>query len=250
MASSFTIGSNPVPISLPIFSAKTSKTLKLKPFLRPFFSISCLDYGPSLPKTAITLPADSSTVLLDRDRFTRVYDLSALRVPADKCATLEARLRGHLLNWPRIRNIARVPGDDVDPQILKLLWREQDTGLQGPLCPVLYRDKLAREFNCRGFLKFRNLARISRPKKKNKENQSKEDGTNVRRKSSFASVEIVQEKADGDDLNGLLGEDGIRGGRWSGSTRLLLLDECYANKAVDKLPQAIKVAIDDALRVS
>lgn len=246
---SFTLGSNPIPISSPIFSAKTTRTLKTKSFLRRFSSISCLDYGPSLPKTAVTLPTDSPTGLLDRDRFTRVYELSALRVRADKCATLETRLRGHLLNWPRIRNIARVPGDDVDPQILKLLWREQDTDLKVPLCPVLYRDKLAREFNCRGFLKFRNLARISRPKKKNKENQSKEDGTEVRRKNSFATVEIVQEKDDGDDLSGLLGEDGIGGGRWNGSTRLLLLDECYANKSVDKLPQTIKVAINDALRV-
>ncbi|BAT83889.1 hypothetical protein VIGAN_04112700, partial [Vigna angularis var. angularis] len=33
------------------------------------------------------------------------------------------------------------------------------------LSPVLYRDKLARTFNSRGFVKFGNLAKISRPKR-------------------------------------------------------------------------------------
>lgn len=49
---------------------------------------------------------------VDRDFFTRAYDIAALRVPSDRCFDLESRLRGHLLNWPRIRNIARVPGED------------------------------------------------------------------------------------------------------------------------------------------
>lgn len=60
---------------------------------------------------------------IDRDSFTRVFDLAALRVPAPKCSELERRLRGHLLNWPRIRNVARVTGDDMDPSIYKLLLR-------------------------------------------------------------------------------------------------------------------------------
>jgi tRNA (guanine37-N1)-methyltransferase len=52
-----------------------------------------------------------------------VFDLAALRVPAAECSELERRLRGHLLNWPRIRNVARVDGDDMDPSVYKLLAR-------------------------------------------------------------------------------------------------------------------------------
>jgi tRNA (guanine37-N1)-methyltransferase len=51
---------------------------------------------------------------IDRDSFTRVFDLAALRVPAAGCPELSRRLRGHLLNWPRIRNLARVDGDEMD----------------------------------------------------------------------------------------------------------------------------------------
>lgn len=49
---------------------------------------------------------------IDKESFTRAYDVAALRVPADRCFALESRLRGHLLNWPRVRNISRVPGKD------------------------------------------------------------------------------------------------------------------------------------------
>lgn len=115
------------------------------------------------------------------------------------------------------------------------------------LSPVLYREKLAKSFNCRGFLKFRNLAKISRPKKKKKKekkNEESEGEEGVKRigRNDFAVVEVVGESGEDDeeDLSGLLGED-FKGGRWRGSTRLLLLDERYANRGAEELPEAVKV---------
>lgn len=54
-------------------------------------------------------------------------------------------------------------------------------------------------------------------------------------------VEVVDDEEDeGEDFRGLLGDDFVRR-RWRGSTRLLLLDERYAKKGIDELPEAIKV---------
>lgn len=90
-------------------------------------SSSSLGLGPSLRqgRRSVPEPAPDLSELssVDRDSFTRVFDLGALRVPAAECSELERRLRGHLLNWPRIRNVARVPGDDMDPSMYKLLSR-------------------------------------------------------------------------------------------------------------------------------
>lgn len=200
---------------------------------------------------------------MDEDQFTRVYDIAALRVPSESCYALESRLRGHLLNWPRIRNIARVPGDEIDEDIQDLLNVRNGAGSDNEvslnrrihgkadgdgdeLSPVLYRDKLAKEFNSRGFVRFRNLAKISRPKRKRKKKDGQESGDEsekesgrVRRESVM--VEVVEEEEEG-DLSGLLG-DAFKGRRWRWSTRLLLLDEKYATKQVDELPDAVKAAI-------
>lgn len=116
------------------------------------------------------------------------------------------------------------------------------------LSPVLYREKLMKSFNSRGFLKFRNLAKISRPKKsdsmkkKKKKTVEGEGEEEVKRigKNDFVVVEVVGEESDEEDLSGLLGDD-FKGGRWRGSTRLLLLDERYANSGMKELPEAVKV---------
>lgn len=193
-----------------------------------------------------------------------MFELAALRVPAKDCFALESRLRGHLLNWPRIRNIARVPGDEVDPDLLNLLGEEEEEEenlvslerrIHGKaeadgdvLSPVLYRDKLAREFNARGFVKFRNLAKISRPKKKKKMEERSEGNKGIG-KNEIALVEVVEEGEE--DLKGLLGDE-FKGKRrkWSGSTRLLLLDERYAARNVEELPEAIKVVLKEDMRES
>ncbi|XP_061983221.1 tRNA (guanine(37)-N1)-methyltransferase 1 isoform X2 [Populus nigra] len=205
--------------------------------------------------------------VINEDDFTRVFDIAALRVPAKDCFSLESRIRGHLLNWPRIRNIARVPGDEMEESMVSLLGEKgsedeenfdafnrriygKAEGDGEELSPVLYREKLANEFNSRGFIKFRNLAKISRPKRKKKKKmggKGEEGEENEReRRDEFSVVEVVEEE-EGGDWKGLLGDEFKGRGKWMGSTRLLLLDERYAEKGVDDLPQAIKVASPNTL---
>lgn len=199
--------------------------------------------------------------VLAEEQFTRIFDVDALRVPAKDCFALESRLRGHLLNWPRIRNIARVPGDEIDDDIINFLGRKSEVvdnvdslnrriygraeGDGEKLSPVLYREKLAKTFNSRGYMRFRNLAKISRPRRRRRRRKEGKGGGEEevkeekgKGKNNFAVVEVVEEE--GDELRGLLGE-GFRGRRkWKGSTRLLLLDERFANKGLEELPEAIK----------
>ncbi|CAA0815930.1 tRNA (guanine(37)-N1)-methyltransferase 2 [Striga hermonthica] len=240
-------------------------------------SFSSTPYGPSLRKghapTPLELPKlqlDENIASLDEAAFTRVFEISALRVPSEVCSTLENRFRGHLLNWPRVKNIARVPGDEVDDQLEGVVFNSVNrAGVEGedeklvalnrriygkaegdgePLNEVLYRDKLVKTFDSLGYVNFRNLAKISRPKKKKKKKRG--DGGDKREvkgigRTEMAIVEVVEdcyEDCDDEDFSGLLGEDfGKRISRWRGSTRLLLLDEKYANKTIDELPEAIKV---------
>lgn len=216
-----------------------------------------LSYGPSLYKGHKTSHQNS-----DEDNFTRIFDITALRVPAEHCFSLESKLRGHLLNWPRIRNIARVPGDDIDDELKEFIGNDNSTddetltilerriygkgeGDGEKMCSVLYRDKLAKTFNSIGYVKFENLAKISRPKKKKKKWKREENGRERRGhgRSDMSTVEVVEEEGSGDeDFSGLLGDD-FRRRKWSGSTRLLLLDERYANKGIEEMPEAIKVSV-------
>ncbi|KAF5192247.1 tRNA (guanine(37)-N1)-methyltransferase [Thalictrum thalictroides] len=200
--------------------------------------------------------------LFDKESFSRVFDIAAIKVPAEDCFALENQLRGHLLNWPRIRNIVRVRGDEMEENFKKMLPENVTEGDEDEkfdalnrriygktegdgeaLSPVLYRDKLVKSFNTRGFVKFRNLAKISRPKKTRKmvvegDKHAREKRTG---KNSISEVEVIGDRdSDGDDMTGLLGEE-FKGGRWRGATRLLLLDEEYANKDVGELPEAIKL---------
>ncbi|KAJ9153654.1 hypothetical protein P3X46_027073 [Hevea brasiliensis] len=209
--------------------------------------------------------------IMDEEKFTRVFDIAALRLPAKDCFALESRLRGHLLNWPRIRNIARVPGDEVEEELVPFLGATQNgnTDEEGnfdalnrriygraegdgeELSPVLYRERLAKEFNSRGFVKFRNLAKISRPPRKKRKGGEGEETMKERNKrkgrDEFYMVEVVEEDG-GEDWKGLLGDEFKGRSKWRGSTRLLLLDESYADKGVEDLPQAIKVALKESMR--
>ncbi|TMW91893.1 hypothetical protein EJD97_013773 [Solanum chilense] len=219
-----------------------------------------LSYGPSLHKGHKTSHRNS-----DEESFTRVFDITALRVPAEQCFSLESRLRGHLLNWPRIRNIARVAGDDIDDDLKEFIGNDNTTddetqtvlerriygkgeGDGEKMCSVLYRDKLAKTFNSIGYVKFENLAKISRPKKKKWKREEKEGNGRKRRgygRSDMSMVEVVEEEGSGDeDFSGLLGDD-FRRRKWNGSTRLLLLDERYANKGIEEMPEAIKAVLKE-----
>lgn len=51
---------------------------------------------------------------------------------------------------------------------------------------------------------------------------------------------------DDDEWKGLVGEEGFGKGAWRGEpTRLLLLDESYAKRSLDELPEAIKVVLEN-----
>ncbi|KAK0602805.1 hypothetical protein LWI29_037111 [Acer saccharum] len=226
-----------------------------------------LAYGPSLRKGRAPETfkpqqqqqqqpgeGDESKIVFDESQFTRIFDVAALRVPAKDCFALESRLRGHLLNWPRVRNIARVPGDEVESEFLKLLGGDSDDEDDDEdeildyageeLNSVLYRDRLAKTFNVRGFVKFRNLARISRPKRKKRKEKRREEKVGNERKEEICAVEVLEEE--GEEMRGLLGEE-FRD-KWRGPTRLLLLDEEMVDKDVEDLPQAIKVVLEEDAR--
>lgn len=185
-----------------------------------------------------------------------MFHVAALRVPAHRCFALESRLRGHLLNWPRVRNIARVPGDEIDPEFNSPLDLDPDSvsvrlnrriygkaqGDGEELSPVLYRDFLARKFNSKGFVRFRNLAKLSRPRRNRKGKWDRRDkGAG---KNDVAEVEVIEDE-NGGDLSGLLGDEFRGGARWTGSTRLLLLDEGCDGKGVEELPEAIKAVLKE-----
>ncbi|CAA0396673.1 TRNA (guanine(37)-N1)-methyltransferase 2 [Arabidopsis thaliana] len=289
-------------LPFPVISSYSARFI-LKPYPKPKTLIFCVfssnlssttfPYGPSLLKgkkpvlddirlASIGRDRDAhrgkigefdesieKDVLLNEDEFTRVFEISAIRVPAKDCFALENRLRGHLLNWPRIRNIARVPGDEIEEDVVKLLGRETDEeeededsvvdsvnrrirgkaeGDGERLSSVLHRDKLARTFNSTGYLKFRNLAKISRPKRKRKTERTREGKEKeiASRRNEMAVVEVVETRGGEKDFEGLLGEGYGSRGRWRGSTRLLLLDEKYSGEEVQDLPEAIKVLFAEA----
>ncbi|KAH0706681.1 hypothetical protein KY289_011757 [Solanum tuberosum] len=252
----FTCRFFPKPLSSSLFSASASAYAAAITATLP----QQLSYGPSLYKGHKTSHQNS-----DEENFTRVFDITALRVPAEQCFSLESKLRGHLLNWPRIRNIARVAGDDIDNELKEFIVNDISTddetltvlerriygkgeGDGEKMCSVLYRDKLAKTFNSVGYVKFENLAKISRPKKKKWKREEKEGNGSERRgygRSDMSMVEVVEEEGSGDeDFSGLLGDD-FRRRKWSGSTRLLLLDERYANKGIEEMPEAIKAVLKE-----
>ncbi|KAL4394981.1 hypothetical protein AHAS_Ahas02G0206300 [Arachis hypogaea] len=247
---------------LPLTNPKHS--LSLIPISISFTRFSATNSNPilysfSLHKgTSPTLqrPQNNAFLTLREDAFTRVFHLSA------HCSALKTRLRGHLLNWPCVGNIARVPGDGLDPDPASLVTSgESGGGEEGHvslqrriygeaegdgdvLSPVLFREKLARTFNTPRFVKFRNLAKISRlPKRKKKKKEEEEEVKVERRtgKNNFATVEVVEEDDNGGGIFGNLVEEEFGREKWRGSTRLLLLDERYAGRGIQDFAEAIKV---------
>ncbi|PPD91254.1 hypothetical protein GOBAR_DD11803 [Gossypium barbadense] len=207
-----------------IFSIKRSSSFLPKPSILSLFcstqtqtKTQTFSYGPSLHKGKIAPETpfqtqnpithqpevgEDNNPLFDEQKFTRVFHLAALRVPANDCFALENGLRGHLLNWPRVKNIARVPGDEIEEEMMTFFDKRKDGEENNEEeneefeSLVLYREKLAKEFNYR--------------------------------------------EEEEDEMKGLLGEEFKGGRKWKGSTRLLLLDERYGDKGFEELPQAIK----------
>lgn len=105
--------------------------------------------------------------------------------------------------------------------------------------------------NARGFLRFPNLARLSRPsplarKRRERKGDGGDEETCEPDKDKAYVVEVAGERReDDDDWKGLVGEEGIGRDTWRiGSTRLLLLEERYAERKVDELPEAVKDVLD------
>eukprot|EP01018_Ginkgo_biloba_P011499 Gb_23862 [translate_table: standard] len=221
-----------------------------------------LNYGPSLSKGQILEDNEpNQDEYLDKRIFARVFDIAALRVPAEDCHGLQTKLKGHLLNWPRVKNVVRVPGDDIDEQMKELFWdqtgkqedflsmRESESGGNEDISdPLQERVKIIKKFNSRGYIHFRNLAKISRPRKKKKEERDSGEPRRKSKKDGFVVVEVVEDDGDIDadeDMSGLLGED-YRAKTWKGPTRLLLLDERHVKKPVSELPQAVQAVLRGA----
>lgn len=266
------------PVTLCLISSSPAATTTTTTTTAPILTLAKtldtkLSYGPSLHQSAKPIKYQNhqsvpaileEECVINEEAFTRVFNLTAIRVPSKDCFNLENRLRGHLLNWPRIRNIARVPGDEVEDGLVKLLGMENNSSdrsdnegdyaslnrrIHGKaegdgelLSPVLYRDRLAKTFDSQGFVKFRNLAKLSRPKKKRRKEEERGKDKKRTDKNHFAKVEVVEDEEEGNDLRGLLGEE-FKNKRWTGSTRLLLLDHRYGDKGLEELPDAIKVAV-------
>ncbi|CAK9203054.1 unnamed protein product [Sphagnum troendelagicum] len=195
---------------------------------------------------------------IDRESFTRVFTLAALRVPLAECETLVGKLKGHLLNWPRVKNVARVDGDNGDAELKKLLWVENDCSTPESLIDsvrsavfvddsTIYSTAVSRKSVRKR--KFPNLAklvggsskgpyRLSQPSWKD----NLQEGNLVRGSSRKAweegavSVEIVEDSGAENDEEG-------DAERWREPTRLLLLDEKYLDKPNEELPQSVQVVL-------
>ncbi|KAL2343381.1 hypothetical protein Fmac_004666 [Flemingia macrophylla] len=75
--------------------------------------------------------------------FTRVFHLVRLHIPTAKCSALE--VGGHLINWPRVRNITRDVHPDLTPLLPQLIG-----------APTLMKKK--------GTLSHCNVASMARPR--------------------------------------------------------------------------------------
>ncbi|KQK04402.1 hypothetical protein BRADI_2g13350v3 [Brachypodium distachyon] len=203
-------------------------------------------HGPSLRRVGHPSPSHPPEGLLS---LARTFDLAALRVPAAACAPLERRLRGHLLNWPRVRNIARQPNDEGHGLLPSPSGSSSSSAL--PPTAVARREKLAREFNARGFVEFPILAKMSRPAARTRRENKGTRSCNRETKHEKDKVYVVEVPRQGgedddDEWKGLVGEEGFGKGAWRGEpTRLLLLDESYAKRSLDELPEAIKVVLEN-----
>ncbi|KAG6551962.1 hypothetical protein Mapa_006579 [Marchantia paleacea] len=172
---------------------------------------------------------------IKKESFIRVYYISALRVPAKDCHELEKNLDQHLLNWPRVDNIARVRRDDVD-QDLENLFRgseEWSPSSAQAIRSAIYGDEVAT-----------NEEAIQ----SNKDLKLEESGvkgmddelslTSIRYQPY--TVEVVDEQAEVEAYRSLLG---FLQKKWTGPTRLLLLNEDLVGRSFSELPVSIKAVL-------
>uniref|UniRef100_J3L069 SAM-dependent methyltransferase TRM5/TYW2-type domain-containing protein n=1 Tax=Oryza brachyantha TaxID=4533 RepID=J3L069_ORYBR len=205
-------------------------------------------HGPSLRRGRRLLGAADGPL-----SFARIFDLAALRVPATTCAPLERRLRGHLLNWPACATSSAFPAATAVTTSSCSALPLRDPPVPSPRQPWwgVVRSWLASStpaVSC----SFPTLPSWSPPlparKRKRKEDEGGGEAA-VMARNSKDKVYVVEVVGEGmvhdDEWMGLVGEEGFGSCAWRGGpTRLLLLDESYANRTVDELPDAIKVVLD------
>ncbi|KAJ7562997.1 hypothetical protein O6H91_03G092200 [Diphasiastrum complanatum] len=206
----------------------------------------------------------------DREQFTRSYNIAALRVAADECWDLMQRIKGHLLNWPRLKNVARVPGDDVEEQMQDLFWNTEEKipdlvqsvreAVYGDGSPSEEVDALTQhseavsKFRTKGRLAYPALEGLSRLKRHERNffrasKKIKLHGKERRLGYSegkdeikLATVEVLQDNVPMPvDLEPASLESEKKA--WRGPTRLVLLDVRHAGKNIDELPMAVQVAL-------
>ncbi|KAI5078860.1 hypothetical protein GOP47_0006531 [Adiantum capillus-veneris] len=212
--------------------------------------ISFCDDVPSLPLGRA----------FNRLLFARTYRLVALQVSLAECESLADRLKGHLLNWPRISNIARVEGDDMDWDTVRL-WangkRRSKEGVEDSLFQAVYgtqapSGQMMKRANSGEKLSSRHLKYlecISRPGRKAlkeiKEERESRLNTGKQHSKKYYMVELGDSCGQTEELyldTGLL-LPGSSMGRWRGPFRLLLLDPKYAGKSM--LPMAVKMLLNE-----
>ncbi|OAE21137.1 hypothetical protein AXG93_872s1060 [Marchantia polymorpha subsp. ruderalis] len=173
---------------------------------------------------------------IKKESFIRVYYISALRVPAKDCHELERNLDEHLLNWPRVDNIARVRGDDVDHDLENLFRgsKEWSPSTAQAIRSAIYGEEGA--INEEAILSNKDLKLVESGVKGMDDQLSP---TSIR--CQPYTVEVVDEQANANASGGLLG---ILKKKWTGPTRLLLLNEELVGRSFAELPPSIKVLKD------
>lgn len=203
-------------------------------------------------------PSQPSSKPFNRLDFARVYDVTALRVSLAECRSLAYRLKGHLLNWPRVNNMARVDGDDLDWDIKNLLRdgkerREvgiKDSVLQavyGTMAPPSRLAKRRKAVEKLGSSHFQFLERISRPGNKALRRMQKErEGSTIKyNRNRYYMVEVGDCQDQKQSLETSLQSMGFSMKKWIGPSRLLLLDVKYAGKSASELPMAVQVLLNE-----
>lgn len=170
---------------------------------------------------------------IDKKSFIRIYYVSALRVPAAECWDLVFQLREHLLNWPRVHNIGRVSGDDVDDDLatafVETAERKQKV-TRDEIRAAVYVDsekdlstnKLAVEPNSKG--------------------SGRRDNGSIRDPATLLELVQTEDKNEQKDNTSTRGVPYFNvSKKWAGPTRLLLLDEkYYVGTKISELPPALQ----------
>ena len=173
---------------------------------------------------------------IDKESFIRIYSISALRVPVSECWDLALKLREHLLNWPRISNVGRVLGDDIDEDLASVFAEtseEKQSVKRHDVRAAVYADG-------EKWMSKKKLAVCNNSRKES----SNQEALSNRNAAFRLDLEEEEEPIQGYEHEGNVSSNISHlnwSKKWTGPTRLLLLDEKYAGKEVWELPPSLQV---------